>query len=47
MNDWELVELAFDLIESAEVIQEFDDHLWVKIDRELWEQLVGAGHDQG
>jgi hypothetical protein len=40
MNDWEKVELAFDLIQDAEVVQVFEDTVWIKVDREAWEELV-------
>jgi hypothetical protein len=39
MNDWDSVALAFDVLESAEVMQEFDDFLWIKVDREQWERF--------
>ena len=39
MNDFEKIELAFDMLEDAEVMQEFDDCVWVKIDREMWNEF--------
>jgi hypothetical protein len=39
MNDYEQVEMALDILESAEVMQEFEDSVWVKIDRADWEAL--------
>ena len=39
MTDFEKIELAFDLLEDAEVMQEFDDSVWIKVDREMWEQF--------
>ena len=39
MNDYEKVELALDILESAEVVQEFEDSLWIKIDRRDWNAL--------
>jgi hypothetical protein len=32
---------ALDLLESSEVMQEFDDSLWIKVDRDLWEEFIG------
>jgi hypothetical protein len=32
---------ALDLLESSEVMQEFDDSLWIKVDRDLWEAFIG------
>lgn len=37
MNDFEKIELAFDLLENSEVMQEFDDCLWIKVDRQDWQ----------
>lgn len=37
MTDAELVELAFDILDEAEVIEEFDDSVFLKINREDWE----------
>jgi hypothetical protein len=39
MNDYEKVEFALDVLESAEVVQEFDDCVWVKIDKADWDLL--------
>ena len=39
MNDWEKVSAVFDLIESAEVMEEFEDSVWLKVDRDLWEAI--------
>lgn len=46
MNDQERVSLAFDILEDAEVIQEFGDHTWLKVDRELWLQFIDAEGDE-
>lgn len=45
MNDWDKVSLAFDILESAEVMEEFDDHLWLKVGREEWEAFTGENDD--
>ncbi len=37
---------ALDLLESSEVMQEFDDSLWIKVDRDLWEAFIGEEQDQ-
>ena len=37
MNDYEKVEMALDILENAEVIQEFEDHVWLKVSKEDWE----------
>ena len=46
MTDWEKLELAFDILESAEVMHEFDDCLWISVDKEMYLQLNG-GTTQG
>ena len=43
MNDSERIELAFDLLEDAEVMQVFDDSVWIKVDRETWEEFQNQG----
>ena len=42
MDDFKIVELAFDILEGAEVIQEFDDSVWIKVDKESWDQFQEA-----
>ena len=37
MNDYERLEAALDILENAEVMQEFDDSIWLKISKEDWE----------
>lgn len=37
MSDWEKVKLAFDILENAEVMEEFEDYLWVRVNRYDWE----------
>ena len=39
MNDYEKVELAFNMLETAEIMQEFDDSLWLRVSREDWNEL--------
>lgn len=41
MTDFEKVELAFDMLEDAEVMQVFDNEVWVKLDREMWNEFNG------
>ena len=43
MNDWEVVELAFDILDDADVVEEFEDSVWLKVDRELWEKFINKG----
>jgi len=45
MNDWDMVSLAFDILESAEVMQEFDTTLWIQVDREMWEIFCAKEQD--
>jgi hypothetical protein len=39
VTDWDRVALAFDVLENAEVMEEFDDCLWIRVNREDWEAL--------
>ena len=39
VNDWERVALAFDVLWNAEVMEEFEDCLWIRVNREDWEAL--------
>lgn len=39
MNDFDAVEKAIDLIETAEVMAVFNDSVWLKVERELFEQV--------
>lgn len=43
MNDFEKIELAFDILESADVIEEFSDAICLKVDLELWKQFISEG----
>jgi hypothetical protein len=36
-------EAAFDLLDSAEVLHEFDDSVTLRVDRELWEAFLSQG----
>lgn len=42
MNDYEIVDMAFNILEDAEVMQEFDDSVWIKVDKELWDKFQEA-----
>lgn len=46
MTDFEKVELAFDILEAAEVMQVFDDDLWIKVDRAMWNEFNGITDDE-
>jgi len=37
MTDADIVELGFDILENAEVVQEFEKTVWVAIDKDAWE----------
>jgi hypothetical protein len=41
MTDFEKVTLAFDMLEDAEVMQVFDNEVWIKVDREMWNEFNG------
>ena len=42
MTDFEKIELACDILENAEVMQEYDDCLWIKVDRQDWQAFFGT-----
>lgn len=42
MNDFEIVDMAFDILEDAKVVQEFDDFVHIKVDKKLWEKFQEA-----
>jgi hypothetical protein len=42
MNDNKKTELAFDLLNDAEVMQEFDDSVWLQVDRDTWLEFISA-----
>jgi len=46
MTDFEKIELAFDMLEDAEVMQVFDDDVWIKVDREMWNEFNGITDDE-
>ena len=46
MTDQEKVTLAFDILEDAEVMQVFDDEVWIKVDREMWNEFNGVEDDE-
>ena len=42
MNFWADVELAFDVLENAEVMHEFEDHVLLRVDRDVWNEYLEA-----
>jgi len=41
-DDWNRLEVGFEMLIDAEVIQEFDDSVWIKVDKESWNQFQEA-----
>lgn len=39
MSDWDKVSLAFDLLDGADVMEQFEEHVWLRVDAELWQQF--------
>ena len=35
------IELALDILVEAEVLQSFENDVWIKVPRELWEDFTG------
>ena len=42
LTDWQKVELAFDILEGSEAMHEFDDRIWISVDKEMYLQLNGS-----
>lgn len=40
MNLFEPIEAAFDLLETAEVLHEFEDSVTLRVSREAWEAYM-------
>ena len=45
MTDEKKVEMAFDILENAEVVQEFDDSVWIKVDIDQWETFHNLANE--
>jgi hypothetical protein len=44
MTDMEKINLAFDILEDSEVMEEFDDGtIWIKVDAELYNTFQEEG----
>ena len=41
-SDFDSVDQALTILECAEVVQEFDNHVWVQISKEDWEAFNNA-----
>jgi len=39
MTDMNKVTLAFDLLEDADIVEEFEDTLFIKVDKQMWDRL--------
>jgi hypothetical protein len=37
----ETIELALDILVEAETVQVFEEDVWLKVPRHLWEQFTG------
>ena len=42
MTDMDKVTLAFDLLEDADIVEEFEDTLFIKVDKQMWNELWGS-----
>ena len=39
MSDWDRVALAFDVLDDADVMQQFEEQVWLRVDADLWRQF--------
>jgi hypothetical protein len=46
MTDMEKVNLAFDILEDADIVEEFEDSLFIRVDKAMWNQLWGNDNEQ-
>lgn len=37
---------ALDVLESSEVLHEFEDSVTLRVERDLWEAFINAGEEQ-
>jgi hypothetical protein len=42
-NDVERVQMAFDILEYAEVVEPVGDSVLIKIDKKMWDKFMGIG----
>jgi len=42
MNDFEIVDLAFDILDEAEVVQELEKEVLIKVNKQLWDKFQEA-----
>ena len=40
-----IADLALDIVEDSEVIEEFEDTLWIKVDKYLYDQYLNSLND--
>ena len=43
MDDFEKCELAFDILEYAEVVEPVGDSVLIKVDKKMWDKFMGIG----
>ena len=41
-TDWDALTEAFDLIEDAEIIQEFEDNIWISVPIEQYKDVMAT-----
>lgn len=41
-TDWDALAEAFDLIEDAEIIQEFEDNIWISVPIEQYKDVMAT-----
>ena len=46
MNNYiHLADLAFDILDSADVLHEFDDSVTLRVSREMWAEYIRQGSE--
>ena len=46
MDDFEKVSLAFDILSDADIVEEFDDALFIRVDKAMWNDLWGNATEE-
>lgn len=46
MTDMEKIELAFDILEDADIVEEFEDTLFIRIDKQMWNDFHGHTNEE-
>jgi hypothetical protein len=46
MTDMEKINLAFDILYDADIVEEFEDTLFIKVDKEMWDEFWSSDDEE-